>query len=78
MARTARLSIMVPQEMKEKVKVLAAGYGMTESALAAFVIGQWVFNTEKLTGKVMDAFASDNLMRFVQSAVSESAGADRT
>ena len=48
MARNATMHIAVRDDIKEKFAKIADGYGMTMSALASYVIGQYVYNHERL------------------------------
>ena len=42
MARNAVIHIAVRGDIKEKFAEIASGYGMTMSALASYIIGQYV------------------------------------
>lgn len=54
MARNATMHIAVRDDIKEKFAKIANGYGMTMSALASYVIGQYVYNHEKLINPLSD------------------------
>ena len=54
MARNAVIHIAVRGDIKEKVAEIASGYGMTMSALASYIIGQYVYNHEKLVRPLSD------------------------
>lgn len=43
-ARDTRVSIKVEQDMKFKLQDTAQKYGLTISALGAYIIGQWMSN----------------------------------
>lgn len=48
MARNVQIHVAVRSDIKEKFSKIADGYGMTMSALASYVIGQYVYNHERL------------------------------
>lgn len=68
MARDAKLSVMLKQEIKEDMKRYADGMGMTESALASYIIGNWIFQQNTIQGKMM----STDLLKEI---IEKSAGA---
>lgn len=77
MARTSKISVMVSEQIKEKLKNLSGRMGMTESALVAYIVGQWVYTQEAVSGKVMDLLSGDDLKSIITKG-SDGAGADRT
>lgn len=48
MARNATIHIAVRDDIRERFAKIANGYGMTMSALASYIIGQYVYQHEKL------------------------------
>jgi len=54
MARNATIHIAVRDDIREKFAKIADGYGMTMSALASYIIGQYVYNHEKLINPLSD------------------------
>lgn len=77
MARNARLSVMLTEELKQKLKRLADGMGMTESALSAYIIGQWVYTQQGVNEKVLSALGASEMAQLVKSVLSEGQGAER-
>ena len=78
MARAAKVSIMLTQEMKQELKQLASSMGQTESALGSVIIGQWVSQYRSITNQQMNLMSADNVSQIVLKAISEGVGADRT
>jgi len=80
LARTARISVMVQKEMKDRLQLMSKGMGMTESALAAYIIGQWMFTQQQINGKVFEALSAPQLQSLIQTVMdgSGSEGAERT
>ena len=54
MARNAVIHIAVRDDVKDRFGKIAKGYGMTMSALASYIIGQYVYNHEKLINPLSD------------------------
>lgn len=54
MARNAVIHIAVRDDVKDRFREIAEGYGMTMSALASYIIGQYVYNHEKLINPLSD------------------------
>lgn len=54
MARNEQIHVAVRSDIKEKFSKIADGYGMTMSALASYVIGQYVYNHERLINPLSD------------------------
>lgn len=54
MARNATIHIAVRDDIKEKFSEIANGYGMTMSALASYIIGQYIYNHERLIDPLSD------------------------
>lgn len=54
MARNSQIHIAVRDDIKEKFAEIAYGYGMTMSALASYIIGQYIYNHEKLINPISD------------------------
>ena len=55
MARQDRVSIMLETEIKERFQYYATSMGLTNSALGAFLLGQWVFAQDRVNGPMMEA-----------------------
>lgn len=45
MARDSRISIKITADMKQELEQLAASYGLTISSLGAYIIGQFIHET---------------------------------
>ena len=54
MARNVQIHVAVRDDIKEKFAKIAHGYGMTMSALASYIIGQYVYNHERLIDPLSD------------------------
>lgn len=54
MARNVQIHVAVRDDIKEKFAKIADGYGMTMSALASYILGQYVYNHEKLIDPLGD------------------------
>ena len=54
MARNATIHIAVRDDIKEKFAEIANGYGMTMSAMASYIIGQYIYNHERLIDPISD------------------------
>lgn len=54
MARNVVIHIAVRDDVKENFAKIASGYGMTMSALGSYIIGQYVYNHEKLISPLSD------------------------
>lgn len=72
MARNETIHVAVRDDIKEKFAKIASGYGMTMSALASYVIGQYVYNHEKLINPLADEIkflVQDKLSRVIKDEV---------
>lgn len=58
MARNWTIHIAVRRDIREKFAEIAAGYGMTMSALGSYIIGQYVYGHENLIIPLRDEFSS--------------------
>ena len=54
MARNATIHIAVRDDIRERFGKIAKEYGMTMSALASYIIGQYVYNHEKVINPLGD------------------------
>ena len=54
MARNATIHIAVRDDIKEKFAKIANAYGMTMSAMASYIIGQYIYNHERLIDPLSD------------------------
>ena len=54
MARNATIHIAVRDDIKEKFAEIANAYGMTMSALASYIVGQYIYNHERLIDPISD------------------------
>jgi len=54
MARNATIHIAVRDDIRERFAKIANEYGMTMSALASYIIGQYVYNHEKVIDPLGD------------------------
>lgn len=59
MARNSTLHIAVREDIKRELQDYAESYGITVSALGAFIIGQWLYSQKRLVGPVLDVFQSE-------------------
>jgi len=48
MAREEKIMVRIKQEVKSEFQKRALEYGLTMSALAAYIIGQWVYEQRML------------------------------
>lgn len=55
MARDIRVGFKLSEEKKELLQQYADSYGVTMSALCAFIIGQWLYNQEKFTKPIFES-----------------------
>ena len=53
MARVERLNVLLEPMIKDKFKEHADAMGLTESALGAFIIGQWVRQQDIVIGPML-------------------------
>ena len=56
MARNATIHVAVRKDVKEQFARIADRYGMTMSALASYIIGQYVYNHEQFINPLSDEF----------------------
>jgi len=54
MARNVTIHIAVRDDIRERFAKIAYEYGMTMSALASYIIGQYVYSHEKLINPLGD------------------------
>lgn len=54
MARNAQIHVAVRDDIRERFAKIAKEYGMTMSALASYIIGQYVCNHEKVISPLGD------------------------
>jgi hypothetical protein len=59
MARNSTVHIAVSEEKKRELKDFAERYGITLSALGAYIIGQWIDSQKRYVAPVLDAFQSE-------------------
>lgn len=71
MPRTARLSVMISHEIKAELKSVAEGMGMTESALTAYIIGQWLTTQRQVQKSLSGLMGSPEIARLVTQASAE-------
>lgn len=71
MARTARLSVMLSDEIKKELKDMAASMGMTESALSSYIIGQWLHTQRQVNARVMSALSANDVAKVITSFATE-------
>ena len=58
MARNSTLHIAIREDVKKELQEIADRYGMTTSALGAFIIGQWVDAQKKYVMPMFDVVQS--------------------
>ena len=58
MARNSTLHIAIREDKKRELQELADRYGVTASALGAYIIGHWI-DSQRLVGPVIDVFKSE-------------------
>jgi hypothetical protein len=68
---------MVSQDMKQRLQKLSNNLGMTESALVAYIVGQWVYTQEAVQGKVFDVLNGPEMVGIIKAVTSEGTEADR-
>jgi len=54
MARNAKVIIMTDERVKERLQDYADRLGMTLSGLGAYILGQWVYQQDKMVNPFMD------------------------
>jgi len=54
MARNVTIHVAVRDDIREKFSKIANEYGMTMSALASYIIGQYVYHHERLINPLGD------------------------
>lgn len=54
MARNVTIHVAVRDDIRERFARIANEYGMTMSALASYIIGQYVYNHEKVINPLGD------------------------
>lgn len=57
MARNEVIHVAVRGDVKANLQRIADNYGMTMSALASYVIGQWVYNQLRIVEPMLDEMA---------------------
>jgi len=58
LARNSTLHIAIREDVKKELQDIADRYGMTTSALGAYIIGQWVDVQKKYVVPVIDVVQS--------------------
>lgn len=83
MARDIRVAFKLAEDKKELLQQYADSYGVTMSGLCAFIIGQWLYNQEKVAKPIVESVAEvvrqvvrqelneENLREFVKSEIGE-------
>ena len=72
MARNETIHVAVRDDIKERFSKIAFGYGMTMSALASYIIGQYVYNHNNLINPLGDEIKfliKDKLNRVIREEV---------
>ena len=54
MARDIRVAFKLAENKKELLQQYAESYGVTMSGLCAFIIGQWLYNQEKVAKPIIE------------------------
>jgi len=54
MARNAKVIIMTDERVKERLQDYADRLGMTLSGLGAYILGQWVYQQDKMVNPFME------------------------
>jgi len=54
MARDIRVAFKLAEDKKELLQQYAESYGVTMSGLCAFIIGQWLYNQEKVAKPIIE------------------------
>lgn len=54
LARQERITVMLEQEIKDRVHFYAAAMGLTDSALGAYIFGSWVMQQDRANGPLLD------------------------
>lgn len=75
MARTAKISVMLSDAIKADLAVISESYGMSESAMIAFIVGQWVTSNRVVMAQVKEFLP--NLTKSVSQDFSAGVEADR-
>lgn len=59
MARNSTLHIAIREDKKKELQDFADRYGLTASALGAYIIGQWIDVQKRYVGPVLDVVQSE-------------------
>lgn len=85
MARDVRVAFKLAEDKKELLQRYAESYGVTMSALCAFIIGQWLYNQEKVAKPIIESvgevvrevvrqeLSEENVREFIKFELSETA-----
>ena len=68
MARNAKVIIMTDERVKERLQDYADRLGMTLSGLGAYILGNWVYQQDKMVNPFMDRI-KDVLVQFASEEV---------
>jgi hypothetical protein len=55
LARQDRITVMLETEIKERFQYYSTAMGLTASALGAFVLGNWVFQNDRVNGPLLES-----------------------
>jgi len=55
MARDIRVAFKLAEDKKDLLQQYAESYGVTMSGLCAFIIGQWLYNQEKVAKPIIES-----------------------
>jgi predicted DNA-binding protein len=70
MSRDAQIMVRVRPEIRDKFKAMADARGITMSAFASFVIGEYVYNQERFANPVYEKL-QDGIIKVVSDAVAD-------
>lgn len=70
MARDERVSFKLSPEKKVELERIAEEYGVTMSALCAFIVGQWLYQQTKVISPMVQGLAAV-LKQQLESAVND-------
>lgn len=77
-ARTAKLSVMLAEKTKQDIKTMADKMGVTESALAAFILGNWVATQQAVNTNIIDLLNSPKMLQAITGAAVPTGGQAET
>jgi len=66
-----RINVTVSDSLKERIDNYADEYGMGQSSIVAFIVGQWFDRNDQQHGNIEDSVTSDSTLTLILRAVTE-------